>query len=269
VITALCALFISVTLSVIAGVPAPHVFARALIFSVVFFGLGFGLRFMINSYFPELFYPDDQILPPDINETTGAQVNITLDTIGEYAVPELYRDGDSGELGNIEDLISGVFKPRVAEDPEMAGGGQQAFAPVISEGGIDQDQESGYNDREDTFGVSDFEDVAFQEGGSFQKEAVSEKPRVEKPVFTPSFGDDDEGLGGLPDLDTMATAFSPTFGGDSGFGAASAPAPSIVPVENDSGSSKYNTGNKPQPMDRDYDAKSLAEGIRTVLSKSD
>jgi hypothetical protein len=268
IIAALCALFASVAIGVISGVGILHIFLRALIFSALFFGIGFGLRFVVNSFLPELLYTEDQLVPPEI-EDSGEQVNITLDAMGEYAVPELYKDGDSGELGNIEDLISGSFRPRGEGDDQ--GNGYQNFSPLTAEGGIDLSQETGYNDGDTSFGVSDFGEPALKGSDNFQGSAASKKPDVERPVFTPSFGDDDSGLGGLPDLDMMATAFSPTFGSDpmpSHVQAASvSPVPSVIPLE-EVPETPRNTGNKPQPMDRDYDAKSLAEGIRTVLSKS-
>jgi hypothetical protein len=247
---------------------------RAIIFAIVFFGLGFGLRMVINSYFPELlFVQQEETEIDDTFDQPVPQVNITIDSTGEYAVPELYKTpGDQQELGNIEDLISGHFRSR-------------------SEG-VDRKKEEGYNNT----GV---ESGSFRESDDFLDTAVFEKTPAEKPVFTPSFGDDSAGLGGLPDLDALAMAFSA--GGEPR--PAPAPAPREWPQAKEEDTFSFGeddvlggipelgstdtiaepfqaqrteeleqvkthmVGNKPQPLQGDFDPKELAQGIRTVLSK--
>jgi hypothetical protein len=262
VIGAIAAFFISICLGLLSGVSVFNVFLRALVFSAVFFGFGFGLRFIINSFFPELLFGgDDSAVQDSFAAETAPRISITLDSTGEYAVPELYKaPGDANELGNIEDLISGYFKPRPEEPQESRASG------------IDRMREAGYN-------VSGSSQDALDETMDFDDvdSPSSDKAPEERPVFTPSFGDD-SGLGGLPDLDMMAMAFSGGGGppAPSGsFGPASA-VPSVgadeevfqpdtmedVPVMSSS-----RAGNKPQPLEGDFDPKSLAEGIRTVLNK--
>lgn len=255
VIAAIIALFISVLLGIISGVAPFYIFLRGIVFTILFFGIGFALRFMVNSFFPELLYMDDESAAAESYEQSGARVNITLDSTGEYAVPELFKTSkDDGELGNIEDLISGNFQP---------GSGQSEH---LSSAGIDAGQEEEYNEEA---GFTNFQDNAFD----IKDVSDFDKAPVEKPTFTPSFGDD-EGLGGLPDLDAMMTAFS-SVGGDSvpmGFGGAS---PSAFGAD-DSGSppatksepdrSQYK-GNKPATLEGGFNPKELAEGIRTVLNK--
>jgi len=263
-ITALAAVFISVSLGILFGVNPIHIFIRALIFSIIFFGFGFGLRFLINSFFPEILTNEDESISSEYDQS-GQQVDITLDGSGEYAVPELYRSSDDPqEMGNIEDLISGVFRPRRTDDDRQ-----------MPAAGIDASPKAGYNK---SGGIQDIpipdNDDGFQDLSVFDK-TPAEKPEANAPQFTPSFGDDSgEGLGGLPDLDMMARAFS-SYGGAPGEApeAASMPMPPIVAMDppeeiiEEPPARQVSSGNKPQALEGDFDPKSLAEGIRTVLSK--
>jgi hypothetical protein len=272
---AAAALFISVGLGMISGVQTVHILIRALIFMVVFFGLGFSVQFIVHNFFPELLSSENVMTGYDTNEQPGSRVNITLDSTGEYAVPELYKlPGESHELGNIEDLVSGVFKPRSQE-------------------GIDRKEEQGYN-----IG-SNVKISPFQEKDDFLDTAVFDKPREEKPAFTPNFGDGSDDLGGLPDLDALAMSFS------KGESHAANPSPfdigigggstgGLPDIKDDEAlddamffklddSSDFDSsmepddlepvddtryvGNKPQTLKGDFNPKDLAEGIRTVLNK--
>jgi len=278
VFSAVAAIFISVILGVLAGVNFLHIFLRAVIFGVLFFGLAFGLRFLINSFFPELLTigGDDSSVSED---EAGARINITIDGTGEYAVPELFRSpGDQEELGNVEDLISGAFKSRSDSDDDQA----QVFT---NKAGIDRSRETGYNDKrvfdvpdisEDGIGIpSDW--GAIDELPAMRSNGFDEKPvhkqEVRKQEFTPNFGDD-SGMDGLPDLDSMAMAFS---GGGSGYSPSpvtggGAAAPVFEPMEPgmsevfEPDRSQY-TGNKAQPLQGDFNPKDMAKGISTVLSK--
>jgi len=257
-IAALGAFFVSILMGFLFGVGLFHIFIRTIIFSAVFFAVGFGLRFIINSYFPELLVNDDTS-GEEYTENPGyeqASSPLNMDHTGEYAVPELYKDPDgSNEMGNIEDLISGIFnrsKP--------------------SEKGIDGNTDAGYNDigglQDISFGIP--EEIPFLEDDGHESPALETTPA--KPMFTPSFGDDG-GLGGLPDLDMMAKAFS------SSFTPTPAPGPSTVPSFSsihqtnipssavDVDSRSHYKGNRPEPMKGDFNPKELAEGLRSVLSK--
>ena len=260
------ALFISVIMGILSGVGGFYIFLRALIFLFVFFGIGFGLRLMINSFFPELLFSDDGTAVQE-TEQAGSQVNIILDSIGEYAVPELFKS-QSDELGNIEDLLSGGFTAAVRQKPSA---------------GIDRKREAGYNKFEvlpeaDNFSSGGLSAGFNQEAGFKPTDAQSYQS------FTPSFGDDME-LSGLPDLDVMARAFSGASAGGppieaaaGGFGAGMSDLPSLEPASGITSSAspvfeaeemerRTMSSNKAQPMQGDWDAKGLAEGIRTVLSK--
>ena len=263
-IAALCALFVSMLMGILFGVGLSHIIIRAIIFSSVFFAIGFGLRFIINSFFPELLISDDTS-GDDYIENSGFEQKsslVNMNNSGEYAVPELYKEpSDPQEMGNIEDLISGLFNTRNGK---------------ASEKGIDGNKDAGYNG---TGGFHDIslgipEEIPFLEG-DLQESPVYESTPV-KPMFTPSFGDDG-GLGGLPDLDMMAKAFSSTF--------SSSPAPSSsasqglgVPAFSsiqtnipssavDMDSRSHYKGNRPEPMKGDFNPRELAQGLRSVLSK--
>jgi hypothetical protein len=273
IIAGAAALLISISLGVVSGVNASHIILRALIFLVVFFGLGIGLRVLVNNYFPELLYMDGEPAPQLAFEQPGSHINITLDNISEYAVPEKYRgQGDPQELGNIEDLISGTFSPFSAKSTAS----RKASGAVHQEG-IDRKREDDYNIQS---GLSQrTQSVSDQDNFQFPEISSSGGPVQSKPVFTPNFGDGSDDLGGLPDLESMAMAFSSGFESEPGVptampsAASSLPVMSAAPVdvvsfeEMESAEQQYNKGNKPQQLKGDFNPKELAEGIRTVLSK--
>jgi hypothetical protein len=240
-IAAIGAFFISLFLGTLSGNQFLRTFLTAFVFGLIFFGVGFGVRIMINNFFPELMFTGNSQSESDISYAQEpAHASIALENSGEYAVPEMYRiPGKTPELGNIEDLISGVFAPRKES--------------------VDSRPEEVYNNRE--------------EEASPPPVAVPSLPQM----FTPSFGDD-EGLGGLPDLDLMATAFSAVSGDGSRMPEASASlagsddffysAPEPVQKEEEPGLDRTQyKGNKPQQLEGGFDAKEIAQGIRTVLSK--
>jgi len=260
------AFLISTVLGIIFGVGFLYIIIRGLVFAFIFFGFGFALKFLVNSFFPEFLSigTEEAGNQNPLEQPPPSRENAIIDTMGEYAVPELYKTpGESSELGNIEDLVSGAFQPL----PES----------------IDRNEEEGYNEdnihsasdmRFDSSETNSQENVkyndAFQDlfpDSAAYSEPAPDVPKNEKPaVFTPSFGDDSDGLGGLPDLDSMAMAFgggadlSSDFGGSSYSGMGETAAADIESPIN-------NTGNKSQPIKGDFSPKELANGIRTVLSK--
>jgi len=272
-ILAVSALCISLLLGIISGVGIAYIIVRALIFSVVFFGIGFGLRYILDSFFPEVLVTTEEDVPAELNES-GEHASIAIDSMGEYAVPELFNQANE-ELGNVEDLVSGAFKPRAVQDDYNTGGKQSEYSNFgLSEqgGGIDRKKEAGYNNvgdvQDDPFLESVAEPASFPETSGFEKPEAS-KPSAFQPQFTPSFGDD-SGLGGLPDLDMMAMAFSSNYGGTPAPTAPSVPAvaASVVhPVVDDEPDRSQYKGNKAQPLQGNIDPKTMAQGIRTVLSK--
>jgi len=73
----------------------------------------------------------------------------------------------------------------------------------------------------------------------------------------------------LPDLDMMAMAFTTNFSGTPSTAASSASSagPINFADETEAPDRSQYKGNKPQPLKGDFNPQSLAEGIRTVLSK--
>jgi len=245
-ISGLSAFVICIALGVIFDVYIWTVFLRAVIFLVVFFSLGFGLRYMLNNYFPELLYFKDeteqqddlqpQFLPQMPPEQPGSRINITLGKSGEFAMPDYRSSENKQELGNIEDLVAGNFKPQVDLK------------------GIDRNDEDDYNKESSGGRIEESESFDFQDTAIFKPSAPP------KQVFSPSFGDDSSDLGGLPDLDIMASAFSTGFSDEpetiqTQFEDAEEPAPVRT----------INKGNKPQMLSGDFNPEELAKGLRTIL----
>jgi hypothetical protein len=263
VFSSVLAFIISAGLGVISGVTFVLIIARAIVFAAFFFGLGFALRFLVTNYFPELFLARDTTENEYSNELKSPAENTTVDTTGEYAVPELYNaPGAENELGNIDDLISGAFSRARLE-------------------GVDRMEEEGYNgtgvqsEMEMKFKASSAgnqEIINFQDMFSDDTAAYNEpgQQKTEKQRdFTPSLGNDSDDLGGLPDLDSMAMAFggASSFSDSTGISSfddaiETAGHGNIEPEE-----SRYTAGNKPQPLKGDFNPKELAKGISTVLAK--
>jgi len=262
VTSGIIAVIISVTLGIIFGVRMADILFRAAIFFLVFLALGIGLRFLIDNFFPELLYINggaESKLNFDPEPPAGSQVNITIGSTGEYAVPEMFRDSrDSQELGNIEDLISGHFKVRTSFDSDNY---EEPPAPEQGSGGIDLTTEDDYNIKRDSFSSMPQEFASFQESEPVPEPAPSMPVEPEKPAFTPVFGGDSDDLGALPDLGSMATAFS------TGFEEAETSAMPQAGGDGADSPQTYNKGNKPQPLEGDFNPQELAQGIRTVLSK--
>jgi len=247
----MAALVLSFGIGILSGANIFHVILRALIFAVVFFGIGTCIWILINHHIPDLIASNDDNNDDnkegDAMMRPGSRVNITLDNDKGFALPEMYRNsGDPEEVGNIGDLLSGAFRPVPAESETSFGGmdlGSEDNYTYEGSGLDSQNQES-----------SGFQDTASHNSGAGPSAA---------PVFTPSFGDDSADWGGLPDLDAMAGAFL------SGGTEDPAPVPDVSgpvaglatePVRDPK-------GNKAQPLKGDFDARELAQGIRTVLSK--
>jgi hypothetical protein len=245
---------ISIALGAVFGVLLKYIVLRAVIFLFVFFALGTGARLVIDHFFPEILYTEDGTDSKMSFEQPGSRVNITLGGSGEYAVPEMYRESrDSQELGNIEELLSGSFKARPSYETGMSN--LTSAAPERGLEGLDLKMEDDYNMGGDSLGSGSREFAGFQD-------PVPSKPAApEKPAFTPVFGSDSDDLGALPDLSSMATAFS------TGFDEMEATAMPHLADEADSSKTQYNKGNKSQALDGDFDPQELAQGIRTVLNK--
>jgi len=227
-LTGLAALVISFAVGLLSGANIFYIIIRALIFAVVFFGLGFGARLVTYNFFPDLLSVANE-KEQDTLTLPGSRVNITLDNNKGFALPEMYKNRDNPEeIGDIADITTGSMAS-VSELSE------------ISDEGIDLN-------REDVYTYGGYGAAGGQNaipGGDGQHTA---------PAFTPSFGSDVSGLGGLPDLDALAGAFLTNAGKTESSSLLETPGPVRSPM-----------GNKPQPMKGDFNPKELAEGLRTVL----
>lgn len=263
-LAAVVSFIVSFGVGLVFGVNIFHVILRAFIFAAVFFGVGFGLCFVVNNFFPELLGGDTRYEGTETNEQLppGSRINITMDTAGEYAVPELFKTpGAPDELGNINDLVSGQVKPRSKDVDRMK---EESY-----------NQEMDFDDHEDFPNTGNFSGIHEAERSISPDMPDSDGHKVEKQAFNLSFGESD-GLGGLPDLDAMAMAFSQVGGHSTGShsseGFSSAGSHDDV-LGFDSSDSDMDfeeprsTGNKPKKMKGDFNPKELAEGIRTVLIK--
>ena len=252
IISGAAAFALSIGIGLTSGANIAHLLIRALIFGAVFFGFGFGVWILINSFIPELLqenYGDEEggAAPP------GSRINITLDD-RNFARPEQYRDPQKpDEVGNITDLISGKVKLAAAPPP------------VEPAGGIDQNLEDRYNEVEG----GGLESINQEQSGQGAQSAAA---------FTPAFGSD-EGLGGLPDLDALAGAFLTNAGDEARpsplSGAGQGPAPAVAAAVSQAAPvqaaaeppQRKSTSGKPTPLQGDFNPKDLAEGIRTILNK--
>ncbi|MDR2923546.1 MAG: hypothetical protein LBU85_09440 [Treponema sp.] len=239
-IAGVAALVLSFGIGVLSGVNIFHVILRALIFTVVFFGIGTGIWILINHNIPDLIASNDDNKEGDDTMRPGSRVNVTLDSNEGFAMPEMYRNsGNPDEVGNIGDLFSGAFRPASAKK-------ETPF------GGMDLGGEDNYTYEESGPGSQNPESSGFQD--TPHNSGAGPAPA---PAFTPSFGDDSADWGGLPELDAMAGSFLS--------GGTEEPVPDVVGPK--TGPERDPRGNKSQPLKGDFDPKELAQGIRTVLSK--
>jgi len=128
---------LSLIVGLFSGAGFSHSLLRSLIFGAVFFGLGTGVWFLINTFLPELLVSgaaDGDGMKP------GSRINIAED---EKILPEVFKSLDEGEdVGDIGSLVNGTFKPIDTPVPALA----PASAPDIEGQGLDQMPEDGYTE---------------------------------------------------------------------------------------------------------------------------
>jgi hypothetical protein len=162
---------VSLVVGVLSGAGFPLLLIRALVFGAVFFALGGGVWILINTFIPELLFPEnDEADSSDDGQSPGSKVDISVDDGQDLALPEKYGFGSGDDVGNITDLLNGKTAPE-------------------NNTGMDQKGEDGY--------------TKIREAG-FQTEAgaVNSVPAAA--------GVYDDSAGALPDLDSMAAAFVPS-----------------------------------------------------------
>ena len=202
---------------------------RALVFSAFFFIISGLIRIVISRFLPELL--EEGSMDNKAAPRPGSRINITegddyyKELTPEYPKPSVTgaQPDDSEEgLGNISELL-----------------GRSGLGFVDSPGtGMDQNGLDGYNN-----------------------EGVVEIPPATSPSKEPvdgDFGDNPASVDVLPDLESMAGAFSPASGhGDSETTEYSVSAPAKKPSLMD----------KAPEWSGDFNAKELAAGLRTIINK--
>ena len=138
-VSALAAFVLAFAISLLLGRADLTIAAlRALSFAALFFLLGTGAWVLINSYIPELLFPEahkDPVGNLFSGETTGSRINITLGDTSGAALPEQSGDGHSiNDVEDIADLVSGKFRPTARhidqKSPNSYNEGADEFTPL-------------------------------------------------------------------------------------------------------------------------------------------
>jgi hypothetical protein len=216
-------------------------FLRALMFAAIFFALGIGVWFLVNTFIPELLMPDvqaDVVANIFGTETPGSRVNITVGDTKDAALP---NGGGIDEVENIANITTGA-----ASLPDR-------FKWPDSTGDIDQKPSNGYT------GV--LEEIPPMDGaktesefGEFFTSFDSFSPEAaagDAFSFADSGSADSGSAGGNADSDSGGTR-----GGGDFFSQADESPPE-----------RRVSSNKAQKLDGDFNPKEIAAGIRTVLEK--
>ena len=294
------AFFLSLLLGMFSGAHFPMLVLRPILFGLLFFAISALVKYLISHFLPDLLEgaargDDSGILPGmriDITEAglpgealafahegMGANMSRPSNRINA-AVPKPVAVGfsDSEEnIGNIADLKK---KPQARNVPPS-----DDMPLEVLQAGMDQNTEIGYTDTE---GMGDLPSwggkgelkapikVPFVVDSTpavaeKMSEAVRETPQFQpapEPLRFASISGENGGSGGgsdmLPDLDSMAGAFRSSSNDDE----------REEPKEQGSleyytpASPKKTSSMRPQPQLRgDFNAKDLARGLQTVLSK--
>ena len=239
---------------------------RALIFGMVFFGIGCGARALIVSFVPELLN-----LEPAANDgdgvfqgfsgdapaenaggTLGANVSITLgdsqdsDDSGLLAATPSDPYGIDG-IGNIAELVSGAAEPKLETTAES----KLESESESETGDIDQTSASGY--------TSELGDVAFSSGDTEVAPAASAADAGGLGNFSSFLN----GLSarGLGETDDSLSDLFQTLSSD---GRSEASGPSF---DEPARTERRSAGSQAADLKGDFSPKEIAMGIRTALAK--
>jgi len=234
-IVAGAAFVLSLVLGLVGRTPMPLLIIRPAIFAALFFVISALIKLVVSRFLPEIL--EDGDINRDADNLPGTRINILEGDSppGRGPAPKhaffgaLAEDTDD-DLGDISDLLVKSTAARAS--------GERTFA------GMDQNPQEDYTD----------------EGGSEKKSGLAAEGKPEKRTGET----DTAGVSGsedaLPDLDSMAGAFmSPSAGEESETPEYSVSAPLPKP--------SYSSRNKAPAWSGDFDAKELASGLRTILSK--
>ena len=230
----------------------PMLLVRPLIFAVVFFIIANFIYFLINHFLPELL---DEGALNGMNEdpgfTPGSRINITegdspafpmdySQRAGQGDVPEngfmgAQPDESDDGLGNVSDLLQ---KRRAS-----------AVSGEVTSAGMDQDAQIGYTK------PGDLEEIPLSQGAaSFEADAF---PAAAQKTSAAN-GDQSGSVDILPDLDSMAGAFLPASGGEES---------NTMEYSVSSSAPKAPSRKKDPAWTGDFNAKDMAAGLRTIISK--
>jgi len=209
-------------------------FLRALCFAAIFFVLGSGAETLINTFMPELMFPEGDDATSNIfgaesgvsqNANYGSRINITLGDGTEAALPD-NSEPDPDNVGNIADLVSGAVDPAAESKNEL---------------GLDDFGENSYN-------KVGGEAAPSMSGFAGPSPAAGDTSALAMNFDTFAMGD---GIGGL---ETFGDSFA-------------------LPPESGGGKKEADTfvperkviENTPKKLEGDFNPKDIAAGIRTVL----
>ena len=239
------AFILSLLIGMISNASMPMLVLRPVIFAVLFFIISAFARFLVNHFLPELLEDgglDDTPLPGSrINITEGDTSEFTPGNIQPFAKPPVMgaqADDSENGLGNISELMMRGPMSQASDGRVQAGS-----SPLET---LDQDAQDGYNT-----------------GGEAEEFSGPESPSSLGPLSLEGTGVRTVGIPDsvdvLPDLDSMAGAFLPSSGegvSDTTEYSVSTPSP------------KPSSGGKKAPAwAGDFNAKDMAAGLRTILSK--
>ena len=230
-IVAAAAFLLSFLLGLASRTLMPLLLVRPLVFAAVFFGISIFINFLISRFLPELIEThasgsDSDLLP-------GTRINIV-----EGDSDESPLDFPSGESSSATGLAFAGAQPddeghEMGDISELAGSRPEAGG--IFEG-MDQNIDNGYNQQAEVAGSPEGAVKTSFGGGTFD-------------------GSDEI----LPDLDSMAGAFS------SGF---SSEEPDTTNYSVSTPAKKSSSGGKEgAEWAGDFQAKDMAKGIQTILKK--
>ena len=236
---AVAAFILSFLLGLISRASMPMLFFRPVIFAFLFFAISAAARIIVSQFLPELMEDESaneknlpgsriNISEGDISDSSGTFSSETSPAAGGPVFMGAQPDDSDNGLGNISEL----FSARSTSGSSEAGLGSGADPGTAGMGitGIDQKTNNGYNKTGDS--------------GSY------------KPAYVPAAGSGSDDV--LPDLDSMVGAFMPASTGGE---------PDNIEYSVSGPAKKPSSRNKEAEWAGDFNAKEIANGIRTVLSK--
>ena len=248
VIISAAAFLLSFLLGLLNHAVIPMLIIRPIVFAVVFFIIYSAITTLVSRFLPELLegtgkneplnFPGSQIdITVGSEQDSSQETSSGLNLGGLEGAPSVEgAKPDAIEPGDIED-ISNLMTAK--SRPQPAGGSVPS--------GMDHNEESGYN----TGGASG---ESFNAGfGSFS-DPTAGSPSGSAAGSARTNNSDDA----LPDLDSMAGAFTATSAGEEA---------DVTDYSTPAPARKSSSNKKAEEWSEDFKPKEIAMGIRTVLEK--